>query len=52
MLYTFGDSFTDFYPNRDTLNWTKLLSDKLGIELTNNGLVGCTNSFILNYTFY
>lgn len=47
MLYTFGDSFTDFYPNRDTLNWTKLLSNKLGVELINNGLVGCSNSFIL-----
>lgn len=47
MLYTFGDSFTDFYPNRDTLNWTKLLSNKLDVELTNKGLVGCSNSFIL-----
>lgn len=47
MLYTFGDSFTDFYPNRDTLNWTKLLSNKLDIELINKGLVGCSNSFIL-----
>jgi hypothetical protein len=47
MIYTFGDSFTDFYPNRETLNWTKLLSDKLGVELINRGLVGCSNSFIL-----
>jgi hypothetical protein len=47
MIYTFGDSFTDFYPNRDTLNWTKLLSDKLGVGLVNRGLVGCSNSFIL-----
>lgn len=47
MLYTFGDSFTDFYPNRDTLNWAKLLSNKLDVELINKGLVGCSNSFIL-----
>lgn len=47
MLYTFGDSFTDFYPNRNTLNWTKLLSNRLNTELINSGLVGCSNSFIL-----
>lgn len=47
MLHVFGDSFTDFYPSRDKLNWSKLLSEELGCELNNQGLVGCTNSHIL-----
>lgn len=47
MLYAFGDSFTDFYPNREALNWSKTLSEKLETELKNYGLVGCTNSFII-----
>ena len=47
MLHVFGDSFTDFYPSRDKLNWSKLLSEQLGCELNNQGLVGCTNSHIL-----
>lgn len=47
MLYTFGDSFTDFYPNRESLNWAKIVSEKLNIGLKNNGLVGCSNSHII-----
>ncbi len=47
MLHVFGDSFTDFYPNREAVNWSKLLSEKLNVELKNHGLVGCTNSFII-----
>lgn len=47
MIYTFGDSFTDFYPNRESLNWAKLLSDKLNLDLNNKGLVGCSNSYII-----
>lgn len=48
MLHVFGDSFTDFYPDREKLNWSKILSEKLGLDLNNQGLVGCTNSHILS----
>jgi hypothetical protein len=47
MLYVFGDSFTDFYPNRQSINWSQLLSEKLDTPLINLGLVGCTNSHII-----
>jgi hypothetical protein len=52
MLYTVGDSFTygQELPNPEQQAWPKLLADRLGYRLINDGRPGVGNEYIVKQT--